>query len=188
VRTYPFQNDTNASDVFNLTAGPDGDLFIVDAAANAIIRRNAGTGAFSVFATIPPIIQSGGDTLEAVPTGITFDGQKFLVSNFSGYPYPTGKATIYQYDRTGVESVFQTGLTTLTDIELDVNQQPVVVEYGTWNGQGFDDRSGRVVRSTATANSVLLSGLNFPNSIKRVGQSTYYIAQTFDGTIQKVSL
>jgi len=188
VKAYNFAEDTDASDVFNLTIGPDGDLFIVDAAANAIIRRKATTGEFSVFATIPPIIQAGGDTLEAVPTGITFDGQKFLVSNFSGYPYPTGQAAIYQFDLNGKESLFQTGLTTVTDIELDATQQPVVIQYGIWTGQGFDAHSGSLVRSTAQANTTLISGLNFPNSIKRGGPSTYYVAQTFDGTIQKVNL
>ncbi|GAB4018668.1 hypothetical protein GCM10028773_19090 [Spirosoma koreense] len=188
VKAYDFQDDTGESDVFNLTVGPDGDLFIVDAGANAIIRRSASSKQFSVFATIPPIIHPGSDTLEAVPTGIVFDGQKFLVSNFTGYPFPTGQAPIYQYDLLGHESTYQTGLTTLTDIELGPDQQPVAVQYGIWNGQGFDDNSGSIVRSTAQGNTTLVSGLNFPNSVKRSGPNTYYIAQTFDGTIQKVTL
>jgi sugar lactone lactonase YvrE len=188
VRAYSFVDDTDETDLFNLTIGPEGDLFIVDAAANAIIRRNATTHALSVFATIPPIITTGIDTLEAVPTGIVFDGQRFLVSNFTGYPYPAGRATIYQYDLQGNESTFQTGLTTLTDIELDENGQPLVLEYGTWTGQGFADKSGTIVRSTAQSNIRLLGGLNYPNSIKRSSNNTYYIAQTFDGTIQKITL
>lgn len=188
VKAYPFQDDTDESDVFNLTVGPNGDLFIVDAGANAIIRRSAATKSLSVFSTIPPIIQPGGDTLEAVPTGIVFDGQKFLVSNFTGYPFPIGQATVYQYDLQGNESAYQTGLTTMTDIELDVNQQPIVVQYGIFNRQGFDDNSGAIIRSTAQSNTALVTGLNFPNSIKRTGTNTYYIAQTFDGTIQKVTL
>lgn len=188
VKNYAFANDTDASDLFNLTTGPGGDLFIVDAGANAIIRRQATTKALSVFATIPPIINAGVDTLEAVPTGIVFDGQKFLVSNFTGYPYPSQKAMIYQFDLQGHESTYQTGLTTLTDIELDANGQAVVLEYGTWTGQGFADNSGAIVRSTAQGNTSLLSNLNFPNSIKRSGANTYYIARTFDGTIQKITL
>lgn len=187
VKAYPFVDDTNETDLFNLTIGPGGDLFIVDAAANAIIRRNTTTHALSVFATIPPIITAGADTLEAVPTGIVFDGQRFLVSNFTGYPYPGGRATIYQYDLQGNESTYQTGLSTLTDIELDQNGLPVVLEYGTWTGQGFEDKSGTMVRSTVQGNTRLLGGLNYPNSIKRSGANTYYIAQTFDGTIQKVT-
>ena len=188
VKNYPFQDDTDETDLFNLTIGPDGDLFIVDAAANAIIRRNATTHVLSVFATIPPLITPGVDTLEAVPTGIVFDGQRFLVSNFTGYPYPSGRATIYQYDLKGRKSSFQSGLTTLTDIELDENGQPLVLEYGTWTGQGFMDKSGTIVRSTAQGNTRLLGGLNYPNSIKRSSANTYYIAQTFEGTIQKVTL
>lgn len=188
VKAYPFADDTNETDLFNLTVGPEGDLFIVDAAANAIIRRNATTHALSVFATIPPIINPGIDTLEAVPTGIVFDGQHFLVSNFTGFPFPSQRATIYQYDLQGKESTYQTGLTTLTDIELDENRQPIVLEYGTWTGQGFVDNSGTIVRSTAQGNTFLLRGLNYPNSIKRSGSNTYYVAQTFDGTIQKITL
>ena len=188
VKAYKFQDDTDASDLFNLTIGPDGDLFMVDAAANAIIRRKAATKELSVFATIPRIINPGVDTLEAVPTGIVFDNQKFLVSNFTGYPYPVQKAPIYQFDLQGHESTYQTGLTTVTDIELGPDQQPIVIEYGVWNGQGFDDNSGAIVRSTAQSNTILVRGLNFPNSIKRASANTYYIAQTFDGTIQKITL
>jgi hypothetical protein len=188
VKAYPFADDTNETDLFNLTVGPEGDLFIVDAAANAIIRRNATTHALNVFATIPPIINPGVDTLEAVPTGIVFDGQRFLVSNFTGFPFPSQRATIYQYDLQGNESTYQTGLTTMTDIELDENRQPIVLEYGTWTGQGFEDKSGTIVRSTAQGNTRLLGGLNYPNSIKRSSANTYYVAQTFDGTIQKITL
>lgn len=192
VKAHPFANDTDETDLFNLTIGPEGDLFMVDAAANAVIRRKASTQALSVFATLPPLIANnpggGQDTLEAVPTGIVFDGQKFLVSSFTGFPFPTGQAPIYQVQPDGTVSVYQTGLSTLTDIELDATGQPLVLEYGTWTGQGFTDNSGTIVRSSAQGNTFLLRGLNFPNSIKRSGPNTYYIAQTFDGTIKKVTL
>lgn len=192
VKAYSFANDTDETDLFNLTTGPEGDLFIVDAAANAVIRRKVSTQALSVFATLPPLMTNnpggGTDTLEAVPTGIVFDGQKFLISSFTGFPYPTGQAPIYQVQLDGTVSVYQTGLSTLTDIELDDSGQPLVLEYGTWTGQGFVDNSGTIVRSTTQGNTPLLRGLNFPNSIKRSGPNTYYISQTFDGTIQKVTL
>lgn len=192
VKAYPFADDTDETDLFNLTIGPDGDLFIVDAAANAVIRRKASTQALSVFAALPPLLagnsNGGTDTLEAVPTGIVFDGQRFLVSSFTGFPFPTGQAPIYQVQLDGTVSVYQTGLSTLTDIELDDTQQPIILEYGTWTGQEFTANSGTIVRSTAQGNTFLLKGLNFPNSIKRSGPNTYYIAQTFDGTVQKVTL
>lgn len=188
VKNYSFKDDTNETDIFNLTIGPDGDLFIVDAAANAIIRRKSATGELSVFATIPAISNPSGDPSEvqAVPTGIVFDGQKFLVCCFSGYPYPAKKATIYQIDLNGNASVYQTGFSSLADIELGIDRKPVVIEYGAWTGETFSLNSGTVIKSTPSTNNELLSGLNFPNAIKRSGFETYYIAQTYDGKILKV--
>lgn len=87
-----------------------------------------------MFATIPPINNPSGAPaqVQAVPTGIVFDGHKFLVCTFTGFPYPAQKATIYQVDLSGNTAVYQTGLSTLTDIELGLDQRPVVLEYGTW--------------------------------------------------------
>lgn len=188
VKDYVFENDNNETDIFNLTTGPDGDLFIADAAANAIIRRKATTGALSIFATIPPINNPSGDPaqVQAVPTGIVFDGHRFLVCTFTGYPYPPQKATIYQVDLAGNTSVYQNGLSTLTDIELGLDQKPVVLEYGTWTGETFIPNSGNIVRATPQKNTPVVTGLNFPNSIKRSGFFTYYIAETYDGRILKV--
>jgi hypothetical protein len=192
VKGYSFPRDTDETDLFNLTIGPQGDLFMVDAAANAVIRRNATTQALSVFALLPALMMSnpggGQDTLEAVPTGIVFDGQKFLISSFTGFPYPTGQAPIFQVGLDGTVSVYQKGLSTLTDIELDDEGQPLVLEYGIWTGQGFEDNSGTIVRATPGGNTRLVRGLNYPNSIERSSPHLYYIAQTFEGTIQKVSL
>lgn len=188
VRDYEFNDDTDETDIFNLTVGPQGDLFIADAGANAIIRRKATTGKLSVFAIIPSIDNPSGEPaqVQAVPTGIVFDGYKFLICTFTGYPFPAQKATIYQVDLNGKASVYQTGLSNLTDIELGIDQKPVVVEYGTWTGQTFAENSGKVVRSTPQRNTPIVTGLNFPNSIERSGPTTYYIAQTFDGKILKV--
>lgn len=189
VKAHVFEHDTDASDLFNLTVGPDGDLFIVDAAANAVIRRKTSTKELSIFAVIPPIANPGAEPaqIEPVPTGIVFDGQKFLVCSFSGYPFPAKKAPVYQVDLNGQVSVYQTGFSSLADIELDVDKKPVVVEYGSWLKDTFAEKSGTIVSAADGINTTWISGLNFPNSIKKSGVNTYYIAQTFDGIIQKVS-
>lgn len=188
VKAYSFEEDTDETDIFNLTIGPEGDFFIVDAAANAVIRRDAITGELSVFATIPPIHNPADQsTVEAVPTGIVFDGQKFLVCTFTGFPFPAQQATIYQVDLNGKTSVYQSGLSSLTDIELGADHLPLVVEYATWTGETFAANSGRVIRSAKEQNKALLTGLNFPNSIERSGLKTYYLAFTFDGKIEKIT-
>ena len=190
VKNHVFENDTDASDLFNLTIGPDGDLFIVDAAANAVIRRKAATKELSIFAVIPPIANPGGEPeqIEPVPTGIVFDGQKFLVCSFSGFPFPAQKASIFQVDLNGNTTLYQTGLSSLADIELDQDLKPVVIEYGSWTGETFADNSGTIVSAADGKNTTWVTGLNFPNSIKRSGPKTYYIAQTFDGIIRKVTI
>ena len=189
MKAYDFEEDTGESDLFNLTAGPEGDLYILDAGANAIIRRESTTGKLSVFATVPAVKTTLPDfpAVEAVPTGIVFDGRQFLVATFTGFPFPKEQAVIYAVDVQGNFSVFQTGLSTLTDIELGIDRRPVVVEYGTWTGETFAENSGRVVRATRQRNTPLLTGLDFPNSIERDGLNTYYVAQTFAGTIRKVT-
>lgn len=189
VKDYDFADDTDETDLFNLTVGPNGDLFIVDAAANAVIRRDAHSGELSVFATIPPIDNPAGEPaqVEAVPTGIVFDGHKFLVCTFTGFPFPPQQATIYQIDLAGNTSVYQTGLSNLTDIELGTDHLPVVIEYGTWTGETFASNSGRLVLATRQKNIPLLTNLNFPNSLERGGLKTYYIAYTFDGKIEKIT-
>lgn len=171
VKEYSFDDDTDETDIFNLTIGPEGDLFMVDAGANAVIRRKAKSGELSIFATIPRIDNPAGEPaqVEAVPTGIVFDGQKFLVCTFTGFPFPPQKATIYQIDLAGNTSVYQTGLSTLTDIELGTDHLPVVIEYGTWTGETFALNSGRMVLSTRQKNIPLLTNLNFPNSLERSG-------------------
>jgi hypothetical protein len=190
VKKHDFEHDTDASDLFSLTLGPGGDLFIVDAAANAIIRRNASSGELSIFATIPPIQTTAGDPaeIEPVPTGIAFDGEKFLVGCFSGYPFPANEAPIFQVDLNGKVSIFQSGFSSLADLDLDVDGKPVVVEYGNWTGEAFAENSGTFASAAGGKRMIRLGGLNFPNSIKTAGPHTYFVAQTFDGIIQKISL
>jgi hypothetical protein len=187
VKGHDFEDDTDETDIFNLTTGPNGDFYIVDAAANAVIKRKATTGELSIFATIPPVHDlSSHSDIEAVPTGIVFNGQHFLVCTFTGFPFPAGKAAIYQLDLEGKVTLFQDGLSSLTDIELAPDKQPLVLEYGTWTGETFALNSGSLVRSTKAHNKVILPGLNFPNSIERSGLKTYYIAYTIDGKIEKL--
>ena len=160
----------------------------MDASANAIIRRDAKSGALSVFATVPRIpnpIPDGPPTVQSLPTGIVFDGHRFLVSTLLGFPFPSEKARIYQFDLHGNASVYQDGLNSLIDIELGLDLRPVVLQYGTWTGQEFAPNSGRVIRSTGQKTTTLLEGLNLPTDIERSGLKTYYVTNLAEGRIQK---
>lgn len=98
---------------YNLVIGPNGALYITDAGANAIVRREK-TGALSVLAKVPGIVNPtpvGSPQIESVPTGIIYDGQNFFVTTLLGFPFPSGKALIYKISPTGVVSVYQQGFT-----------------------------------------------------------------------------
>ncbi len=185
---YDFKEDTNESNIYNITIGPDDDFYIADAAANAIIRRDADSGELSVFAEVPAIAGTGSGEIpdaQSVPTGIAFDGERFLVSTFTGFPFPAKKAVIYELDLQGNVSVYQSGFSNLTDLKLGTDRHPVVVEYSNFTGQGFAPNVGSFIYSSRRKNVALLNNLNFPTSIERSGLKTYYILYNTDGKIQK---
>lgn len=189
VLNYAFEEDTEESNPYNLTVGPDGNLYIADAAANAIIRRTP-AGALSVFATFPDITNPtpvGPPTINAVPTSIAFDGQKFYVTTLTGFPFPSGKARIYTLDLSGKISHYQEGFTTLTDMTLGTNNKPVVVEHAQFTQQGFAPNTGRIVVTDDAKQEILLQGLNLPTAIVRSGPRTFYVNSLADGKILKVT-
>jgi DNA-binding beta-propeller fold protein YncE len=185
---YKFEDDAEESNPYNLIIGPEKDIFIVDAAANAIIRRSK-TGKLSVFATFPNIQNSlpfGPPMIHSVPTGIAFDGQRFFVSTLTGFPFPTGKARIYQVNLAGNVSVYREGFTMLTDINLDAKHQPLALQFAEFGEQGFKPNTGRLTRVAPDKNTVLVDKLNLPTSIARRNTNTYYVNSLAEGKIMKV--
>jgi hypothetical protein len=188
VLDYPFAEDTGESNPYNLTVGPDGDIFIADAAANAIIRRGK-TGNLSVFATFPNIqnpLPFGPPMIHSVPTGIAFDGQRFFVSSLTGFPFPTGKARIYQVNLSGEVSVYKEGFTMLTDVTLDAKHQPVALQFAEFGPEGFKPNTGRLTRVAAQQNTLLVDKLNLPTSVAKRDAKTYYVNSLAEGKIMKV--
>jgi hypothetical protein len=185
---HAFEVDTDFSNIYNLTFGPDGALYIADAGANAIIRRSQ-TGQLSVFAAIPGIqnpTPEGPSTIDGVPTGIVYDGEKFLVSTLTGFPFPAGQARIYQVDPAGKVSLYQEGFTTLVDIALGADNRPLVLQIATFGPQGLAPNTGTITRSTPEQNMVLLEGLNLPADLERRGPKTWYVTSLADGKVLKV--
>lgn len=189
VLNYKFAQDTDDSNLYNLTFGPDGALYIADAGANAIIRRTK-TGELSVFATIPGIANPtpvGPPGIQSVPTGIVFDGTNFLVTTLLGFPFPSGKARIYQVDTAGTVSLYQEGFTSLVDIILGADKRPIVVSVAEFGPTGPTPNTGGVSRADGSQITPLLQGLNLPTSIVGGAANTYYVSSLANGTVQKVT-
>jgi len=174
------------SDVYNLLFGPDDNLYIVDAAANAIIKRSTATKLLSVFAKIPNL----NDSTQSVPTGMVYndDCHKFLVSGLSGFPFTQGSAKIYQVDLMGKVSDYKTGFTALTDIVLTSSEKPLVLQYAKFVFAppvvGFQPLTGKILDASG---NTLLQGLTEPTSLIRAADKVYFVLSYSLGTIQALT-
>ncbi|WP_216319967.1 ScyD/ScyE family protein [Deinococcus aestuarii] len=152
---------------YGLTAGPDGQLYVADAGANAVFRVDPASGAVSLVASLAGLTGTGA---QSVPTGVTFgnDGSLY-VSLLSGGPFPSGAARVVKVSG-GAASDFATGMTMLTDVERGPDGHLYAVSFGRFDasagGNPFVANAGSVIRLKANGDKeTVLSGLNYPTSI-----------------------
>jgi hypothetical protein len=188
---YPFVNDANDSHPYNMTKGPDGDLYITDAGANAIIHRTA-PGVYSILAEVPGIMNPtpvGPPNIQAVPTSIMYDGHDFLVTTLLGFPFPSGSALIYKISKSGNVSIYQDGFTMLVDqAEGNFAGHIVVQHASSFNpATGFAPNTGSLLLVNGSTSEEIAGGLNTPAGIKQANSNTWYVTCLGDGTVIKVS-
>ena len=173
------------SNIYNLTFGEDGDLFICDAAGNCIVRRSSADGSLSIFAEFPPLANGA----DFVPTAIVRDGSSFYVSGLGGFPFTPGLSNIYRVNAQGQASLHATGFTTLTDLEMTQDRKLLALQFANFTpppgpNVGFQSMTGRI--SDINGNT-LLGGLMFPTSLVRgAGGNSYYVMSRALGTIDKI--
>ncbi len=180
-----------ASNPYTLTYGPNGDMYIDDAAANSIIKRDKVTGDFSLFATFPHIINNtgiGGPFSDVVPTGIVFKDNSFFVGSLTGFPFANGASTLYQLDAEGNVSDYMTGLTTIVDVTLDPDSNLILLQHAAFSPPPtpFIPNSGAVLRLRNGNVDTLVSGLNRPTSIRFKSKDEFFVSTLTDGKIFSV--
>lgn len=179
VRSLNLTNPVN-SNLFDLTIGPDGHLFMVDAGANAIFKRDKTTKVVTQFAHFPNVATG----IESVPTGIVYDGSNFFVSNLSGFPFAAGNARVYKVTTAGAVSEYKTGFTNLTNVTLTKNNKPLVLQLAEFGATGFQGGSGKILNEDG---KTLFTGLTMPTDLVRSGDREYYVLSYAQGTIQKLT-
>jgi len=189
---HPNAPDDKDSNPYNLTFGPNNDLFIVDAGANAIIRRNMTSGALSVYAVFPdyanptyPSAPTGPPTIDAVPSGIVFDGTNFYVSTLGGFPFPTGIASIYQVSGTAAApvtpTVYKSGFSGLTDLTFTPGGKLIATEFGF-------STPGRVVKGDNPATSLFTPAITPVDiMLSTAAADTYLLLYYGPGIIVRLS-
>ncbi len=190
---HVFTQDTGESHLYNMTLGPDGALYIADAAANAIIRRSP-AGQLSVVAEVPGITNPnpagpppGPPFIESVPTGITYDGNQFAISTLLGFPFPAGKALIYRMDAAGKLTVYQQTFNSLVDIENDGAGNYLVLEHAAFGPTGFTPKTGRLLRAKGSSTDLLIDKLNLPTDLKLSDAHSAYLTSLGDGALLKIT-
>ncbi|PWJ58942.1 hypothetical protein CLV98_103314 [Dyadobacter jejuensis] len=185
---HPNAPDDKLSNPYNLTFGPNGDLFIVDAGANAIVRRDKTNGALSIYAVLPDVANPtspmvGPPTLDAVPTGIAYDGSDFLVTTLTGFPFPTGHAHIYKVSGSGsapsTPTLYRSGFSALTDLVFSPGGQLLVTEFGFGSAGRIasgEDAAVALYAPAITPVDILLS---------KTSPDTYYVLHYGPGLITK---
>jgi hypothetical protein len=189
VLSYPFVKNTHQTHPYGITKAPDGSFYITDAAANAVLRRSR-TGIYSVVAEVPGVPNPtpvGPPMVESVPTGVIVANGKTLVSTLLGFPFPPGKAVIYQITNSGEVSIFQQGFTTLVDIVQGNDKGHLVAEHGTFGAMGFTKNTGRLVWANGQTATPFVSDLNLPVGIVQSNDHTWYVTSLGDKSVLKVS-
>lgn len=181
-------DSTAESNLYNLTWGPGGDLFITDAAGNMIIRRK-NDGSLSKFATFEdfdnPKKPVGGPSVDFVPTGIAWDGNKFFVTSLTGFPFNSGLAEIKTVDQSGAVSDYKKGFTTLVDVVLTDSNKPLVLHFADFS-PGFEFVPGTGTVSNEDG-GVALAGLIMPTDIEKVYTNTYYVVSLGTSKVYKLT-
>jgi len=190
------------SNPYDLVLDANGNVFVTDSGANAVLRVDGQTNTITPFAIFPnrenPLFAGGagigGPTMDQVPTGITLgpDGA-FYVSTLTGFPFPTGAARVYRLDDgnadgdaldDGESTVFFEGLTTATDLVFEANGDLLVSQFSTNMLAGAPGRISRISGGTA---STVVHLLVTPTSLTISEGGRLLVSQEVTGLVSDVT-
>jgi hypothetical protein len=208
---YELVNNPDGSDVNSNPLGffIDGDrLLAVDAGANNLL--SVGTDGYNLqaLAVFPqeiltnPIFPPSGTPstepgqvptptapppsqlpIQVVPSSVVKgpDGA-YYVSQFTGFPFPEGKAKIYRVDTDGTTTVYADGFTHLTDLEFDSAGNLYALQYANqsaWKGN-FDGSLIKIAADGTRKTILSGNGLVSPNALTIGADGAIYISNFSD--------
>lgn len=168
------------SNLYGISAAPDGTIRVADAGGNAVYNVDPATGEFAVLAItedIPlPEGAQGPPMLQAVPTGIAENpAGGIYVGLLSGGPFPPGAAKVLAVTDDGTISDFATGLTMVTDVEVGPDGNVYAVQIST-NFLSEIPEPGNVVRIAADGTSeIVADGIMLANGITFDADGNLYV-------------
>lgn len=177
----PFAID---SDLYGLSAGADGSLYVADAGGNTIYKVNPADGSFAPLAVIPGIavegaanpLRGGAAETDPVPTSAyaAADGTVY-VGLLSGAPFAPGSAKVQKIAADGTVSDFANGLTTVVDVTAAPDGALYASELSTNFIGGPMPEPGQVVRLNADGTATpVATGLFLLNGIAFDSATSFY--------------
>jgi hypothetical protein len=165
-----------------------GRLVIVDAGANALIRRHA-NGELSTFAAFPsryttplgpgcpPVPADYPTTLpmETVPTSVAIgpDGA-YYVGQLTGFPLVVGAAKIYRFEAGSAPQVYLTGFTFVISIAFDPSGNLYVLQHT--NGPTANSNGSLIRVAPNGSRTTIVDGLVRPTSVAIGRDGALYIS------------
>ena len=190
VSTWPIERDENPAGAlvethpYGLAEGPDGMLWLADAAGNTLLRIDPASGAMELIAVfealpgpVPNPARGNAMETEPVPTGVAFDASgNTYVSFLPGVPFLPGSAKVVRVTEDGGVSDYATDLTMLTDLQTGPDGNLYAVSMGEFTEQGPVPNSGAVVRiGQGTTSRPVLTGLSFPTGLGFAANGDAYV-------------
>lgn len=180
----PDQTDNIESHPYGIAHGPDGLLYVADAAANTLLSINPETGettTVAAFEGMPGVFPNqwrGGEPItDPVPTAVVMaeDGTAY-VSLLSGAPFIPGSAKVVQVSPEGEISDFATGLTMLTDLQRAPDGNLYAIQFGMFTQEGPVPNAGAVIRILEDGTSeVVIDGLPFATGLAFDAEGNGYV-------------
>lgn len=164
--------DTVEANPVDFAVADDGTIYVADASCNCLFSWTE-AGGVQIAASWPV-----GD-LSPVPTTVDIgpDGDLY-VGFLSGFPFPTGGATIERWSGGELVQTY-TGLTAVTDVLVTDDGTIYAVEYGVFGDQGWGP--GRVVTVTENGPETVLGDLVLPYALAQDGDGNLYVTVNSSG-------
>ncbi|QPC83955.1 ScyD/ScyE family protein [Phototrophicus methaneseepsis] len=170
----PDGTDNVESHPYDIEAGPDGMLYVADAAANDLLRVDPMSGEVelvAVFDALPGVFpqpfRNNELVADPVPTGVAFDSAgNIFVSFLSGAPFIPGNAKVVQVAQDGTVADFAPGLTMLTDLITGPDGMLYATQFSVYTEEGPMPNSGAILRIMEDGTTeVVKEGLPFLTAI-----------------------
>ncbi len=189
LNTWDFEESRNPAGAlveahpFGITVGPDGALWIADAAGNDLFRVASPSDSLELVAVfdalpspVPNAARGNAMETEPVPTSVAFMNGEPYVSFLPGAPFVPGSGKVVHVSSTGEYSDYATGFSMLSDLKTGPDGKLYGVSMGTFTEQGPTPNSGSVIRiGPGDTSEPILTGLQLPTAIAFDAEGNAYV-------------